>query len=173
MITHQCLLIEFRQCFTVQPNGCWLWDRAKITSGYGTIVLDGKQIYAHRLSWILHRGPIPDGAFVCHNCPGGDNPSCVNPDHLWIGTAKLNSRDALKKGRLTKQAKTFRELWLGRWKSRRGEGNARHKLSTEQVLEMRRLHDEEGWGYERLRKHFNVSFGVAQRIINRQSWASV
>jgi len=163
----------FDKAYEVNQNGCWLWTRAKSAAGYGMLRDFGKTIYAHRFSWIAHRGPIPKGMMVCHNCPRGDNRSCVNPEHLWIGSGKQNTIDALKKGRLKPQAETLKRLWKERWKTRRGESHPQSKLKAFQVVEMRRLHSEEGWGYKRLRKRFGVSFGVAQRIINRKSWTSV
>lgn len=81
---------------------CWLWTGKKTVAGYGQVCLvvgDDKSIYAHRLSWIIHNGPIPDDLCVLHNCPTGDNPSCVNPDHLFLGTRGDNRRDCVKKGR--------------------------------------------------------------------------
>jgi hypothetical protein len=78
-----------------------------------------------------------------------------------------------KKGRCGPQAETLRRFWKEKGHLYRGEANPRSKLTTAQVLEMRRLHDEEGWGYKRLHQHFHVSFGVTQRIINRRSWKSV
>lgn len=79
-------------------GGCWLWQAARISGGYGVMGIRGGQrnVLAHRFSWELHRGPIPDEFFVCHRC---DNPSCVRPDHLFIGTALDNSRDMMNKGR--------------------------------------------------------------------------
>jgi hypothetical protein len=77
---------------------CWLWVGAVYPNGYG--YLNGHRRYsAHRFSWMLHRGVIPKRLFVCHNCPGGDNPLCVNPAHLWLGTPKQNSEDMVAKGR--------------------------------------------------------------------------
>jgi hypothetical protein len=148
------------------PSGCWLWKFGRTTAGYGFKRINKKFYYAHRLSWELKNGPIPKGLFVCHKC---DNPPCANPDHLFVGTCKENVWDALKKGRLHKQAETFRRLWRDSV-FKRGENNSGHKLTNEQVIEMRRLHSEEKWGYKRLHRHFKISFGVAQRIINRKSW---
>lgn len=67
--------------------------------GYGQIMQFGKMLAAHRVSFELHYGPIPLGMFICHSC---DNPSCVNPEHLFIGTNKDNQQDAISKGRRKK-----------------------------------------------------------------------
>ena len=78
------------------PLECWIWEAAKDKDGYGTL-WNGKKIKAHRFSYELYLEKIPNDLFACHHC---DTPSCVNPMHLFVGTAKDNTQDAIKKGRL-------------------------------------------------------------------------
>jgi len=88
-----------------KTDNCWLW-RAMIIAGYGRLRLGRQLVGAHQISWRLHRGPIPDGLVVCHNCPGGDTPHCVNPLHLFVASQTENLRDgARKKGQ--KQPSTY------------------------------------------------------------------
>ncbi len=83
-----------------KTESCWLWNNGKFKARYGTFrISNGVSVLAHRFSWELNKGPIPDGMKVLHNCPGGDNTACVNPDHLWIGTQQENISDMWKKGR--------------------------------------------------------------------------
>lgn len=78
------------------PEKCWLWNGAKI-HGYGVLKLpDGTHVKAHRLSFTIAKGPIPDRTQVCHHC---DNPSCVNPAHLFLGDQQANMQDKVAKGR--------------------------------------------------------------------------
>ena len=87
------------------PDGCWLWTASKRRRGYGQFALrDNRPIPAHRASWILFHGEIPDGMCVLHRC---DVPACVNPDHLFLGTKQDNSIDMAEKGRVKNQFGSF------------------------------------------------------------------
>lgn len=83
-------------------DGCWLWRGCRTSDGYGRAhagefrTAGSKTALAHRLSWLLHNSDIPDGQYVCHRC---DVRPCVNPDHLFLGTAKDNTQDCIAKGR--------------------------------------------------------------------------
>lgn len=77
------------------PHGCWLWLGGRNSAGYG-VFGSGSETLAHRISYILVNGSIPEGLFACHRC---DTPSCVRPDHLFVGTGADNMRDMICKGR--------------------------------------------------------------------------
>lgn len=102
-----------------KTDSCWLWTGRVSVGGYGKTYLGGKIIPAHRFSWTLANGPIPDGMFVCHKC---DNPPCVRPDHLFLGTNADNMADCAAKGRIA-----------------RGEKNGAAKLTSSQVQEIREM----------------------------------
>lgn len=78
-----------------KSDGCWEWTARVSPEGYGEF-WDDRNVRAHRFSWSLVNGPIPDGLMVCHRC---DNPRCVRPDHLFLGTNRENIRDMMAKGR--------------------------------------------------------------------------
>jgi len=89
--------------------GCWLWTGTLLNSGYGQVMLRKRKVRAHRLAWELTFGPIPEGMVVCHAC---DNPACVNPHHLWLGTVQANVRDRDAKGRTRTGPQT--QEWIAR-----------------------------------------------------------
>lgn len=104
-----------------KKDGCWVWTGHLSETGYGKIRYNGVQWKAHRASYVAFVGEIPEGLFVCHAC---DNPKCVRPDHLWLGTAKDNVRDMLDKGRGQKAGRVYQQ-----------HGNA--KLTREEAEEIR------------------------------------
>lgn len=89
---------RFAEKYAAIPfSGCWLWTGGINERGYGIIGVSAHKVdKAHRVSWRLHRGKIPDGANVLHSC---DVPGCVNPYHLFLGTLKDNMQDCVSKGR--------------------------------------------------------------------------
>jgi len=119
----------------VTPS-CWLWMAGTCKDGYGrfNIRKDGRKQpdVASRVAWMLLRGPIPDEIHVLHDCPGGDNPLCVNPDHLWLGTNADNHRDKITKGRQGHGGNykiTAAQITLA--KSRRSEGVSIRRTAKE------------------------------------------
>ena len=96
--------------YVKKSEGCWIWTGAKKQGGYGVITVyrdedlrTHKRMLAHRLSWEIHNGKILDGLCVCHHC---DNPPCVNPAHLFLGTMLDNTLDCYKKGRMPSKRRT-------------------------------------------------------------------
>lgn len=83
--------------FVEKSGGCWLWLGSRIPAGYGHIKVSGRTVMAHRVAFELTHGPIEDGLWVLHRC---DNPSCVNPAHLYTGDRAQNMKDAHERGRI-------------------------------------------------------------------------
>ena len=130
--------------------------------GYAMLYVNGKQWSAHRLAWTLANGPIPDGMWVLHRC---DNPPCWNVEHLFLGTASDNSRDRDAKGRAGAG-------WHLPENRPRGEANAKAKLTTEAVREMRELYVA-GGTYRGLARRFGVHRTVARDAILGRTWGHV
>jgi hypothetical protein len=134
---------------------CWVWSTGKSRKGYGQFYRGGSSLLAHRTSWELHNGLIPDGLLVCHHC---DNPPCVNPAHLFLGTVADNTRDAAAKGRMV-----------------RGERMHTAKLTADLVIEIRQRHRKSSRtdGVAALAREFGVSSQSILRIIRRRCWKHV
>jgi len=135
---------------------CWLWKGSIVLDRYGQIFIGKRKIRAHRLSWTIHFGEIPKGLLVCHHC---DNPSCVNPKHLFLGTNKDNLLDAGKKGRLSYPYP--------------GVGGGNSKLTKEQVLEIRKLYKKGSMDHRELAELFNVTERTIAYIISRGRWRNI
>jgi hypothetical protein len=148
-------LLQRLEKFTIKGESCWIWTGVTNGRGYGKFYVTNSLHYlAHRVSWYLVNGKIPDGKFLLHTC---DNPRCVNPDHLHLGTQTDNMRDMCQKGRHVS------------WDSS-GENNGAAKLTKKQVDEMRLIYAQGGSSYRKLMIRYGISKSQVSRIINRQSW---
>jgi hypothetical protein len=132
-----------------KTDNCWIWTASVNKQGYGALSIGKKQIRAHRVSYMLFKGQIPDGMHVCHSC---DNPSCVNPDHLWIGTPKDNAKDCLMKNRFPI-----------------GQRAGRAKLTEHEVIMIRRATIVG----KAIAKKYNISLEQVYNIRQRRSWKHV
>ena len=155
-----------------KTSTCWIWTASKRDKGYGAFsyTKDGKMVQdrAHRYSWEIHRRSIPEGLCVLHNCPGGDNPSCVNPAHLFLGTKGQNNEDMVRKGRYNKA----RTPVADGSKYERGEQHHGATLTAEIVRAIRSAR-ESGQSFGFLSKQYGLSIGHVFRIVTRKAWAHV
>lgn len=140
-------------------SGCWIYTGTTDRKGYGVIrvgrAADGR-IFTHRAAYMLAKGPIPEGMLVCHTC---DTPSCVNPDHLFIGTNQDNTSDMMAKGRNAHG-------------SLRGETNPNGKLTADCVRKIR-LMKAAGEQQKRIAELFGISPAQVCAIVNRKFWKHV
>jgi len=146
------------------PNGCWVWTAARTPKGYGCFRFRNRGgARAHRVSYELFIGPIPDGLQVNHHC---DNPSCVNPAHLYAGTQKQNRQDAVRRNRTAKGAangmSTHPEsrMYLTR--------NVNSKLTPAQYEELFALRAQ-SWGIHRLGKRFGITKQSVASLLRNHS----
>jgi hypothetical protein len=134
-------------------NECWEWLTGKNWGGYGIFSIDRRKHAAHRVSWQINIGPIPKGKFVCHKC---DNPGCVNPNHLFVGTHRENMQDMIRKGR------AFRGYRINY-----------HKLSSEQVEEIRLEYAQGSCRQVDLAHKHNISKTQIGRIVRGEDWPHI
>lgn len=142
-----------------KSSGCWVWTGTKVGRDgrhlYGTVTFQRRTYRAHRLSWMLHFGEVPSGMFVCHKC---DNPPCVRPDHLFLGTNADNMADMAAKGR------AHRNL---------GPLNVKSKLTPRDVQYIRRTYvrGSSTAGAPALAAELGVSSSSVFHVLNRKNYA--
>lgn len=146
-----------------KPDECWPWLSFLFNDGdgYGQVKLGigsrkksiRHRYRAHRVAYFLANGHLPDDLCVCHRC---DNPICVNPNHLFLGTPIENALDRNDKQR-----------------DARGETHGMHRLTEDEVRKLRRLREEQGLSYRALGEMFGVSTTHAGFIVRRESWAHI
>lgn len=139
-----------------KTDSCWFWTARTNENGYGlfSVTVDGETVswYAHRFAWHLTNGAIPEGLWVLHNCPGGDNPSCVNPAHCYLGTLHDNVADAVAKGQLPC-----------------GESKVLARLTDADVITIRRDYDA-GRRIREMARHYGVSPSTISEVARRLRW---
>jgi HNH endonuclease len=138
----------------LKTDTCWLWIRCINSKGYGMITINNKPYLSHRISWVIHNGNIPNNLLVLHKC---DIPACVNPEHLFLGTFKDNSKDCANKSRLNSQVdSSFIQ----------GEKHGSAKLTEKEVLEIRESTEK----LKFLSNKYNVHINTISKIRLGKLW---
>ena len=140
--------------------GCWSWTAGTDDRGYGRITCElGRCVPASRYSWYLHQGPIPADAFVCHHC---DNPTCIRPDHLFLGTHADNMADMDAKGRRRSGTR-----------SQNGSQNFSAKLTENDVADMRHRYTGATGQQAALAREYGISRSTVSEILLGRRWRHV
>jgi len=148
------------------PNECWEWARRLDPDGYGSLSVtfsknNDKEIRANRFSLMLKLGRLlKPGLCALHNCPGGDNPSCVNPVHLWEGSIGDNMKDKMKKGRF-------------RGNTHIGTQCSRAKLTEKKVLAVRKEHATGKVTYAELGRRHKMHPTSIRSLVLRDTWKHI
>lgn len=164
----------------VPGTSCWKWTGTRCKKApYGLIKVSGRRVPVHRVSYVIHKGPIPPDTMILHSC---DNPSCPNPDHLTPGTHQDNMDDMVTKGRQASGDKSSSRLYPERrprgashWSHvhadlmPRGEQNGRAKINKMQADEIRRRAATES--HRRLAAEFGIGKTQVGRIARGEEWA--
>ncbi len=132
---------------------CLEWQGMRDKRRYGRTWFGGVMWRTHRLAWTLAHGPIPVGLYVCHTC---DNPPCIEPLHLFLGTAQDNSSDYVAKAR--------------GGQGRPGSSNSRAFLNEEQVEQIRTMYATGQWSHRRLATRFRVTYQTIGKVLRRERW---
>jgi hypothetical protein len=141
--------------YVVDSKNCWNWLGSKDKDGYGVFGHHrNKQLRAHRASYDFYIGEIPTGMLVCHYC---DNPSCINPKHLFLGTSKDNTQDMIKKQR---------KLILF------GENHPNAKLTEQQANEIKQLR-KQNKPLTEIANQFGISFQTVSSIAKGKTWKRI
>ncbi len=136
-------------------SGCHVWKASTRGKGYGQFKLNYKNTSAHRVAYELAYGPIPESMHVCHKC---DNPPCVNPKHLWLGTNEENIEDKSNKGR---------------YNAARGSDNGSAKVTEKMAIKIRWLYSTGKHTQTRLATRFNISRGAVGQLIRKETWKHI
>lgn len=150
-------------------DSCSIWTAGRARAGYG-IFYCGPEIGmrgAHVIAWELAYGPLSEGQFVCHDCPGGDNPACCNPEHLFLGTCRVNLQDAARKKMMASGERHGSKTHPDRVV--RGTKHKGAKLTEQQVREIRDM--EEPISAKQLGDRLGISVSLVNAIRRRERWA--
>lgn len=149
---------------TKRNGDCLEWQRSKNAEGYGSVAFAGRIWSTHRLSYTLAVGVIPDGLLVCHHC---DNPSCINPAHLFVGTNGDNVRDSVRKGRNKPPPHPTPE------RQARGERQWKSRLTDDAVRDIRANYSGKYGEQRALAKKHGVSAATVGHVVAGRTWRHV